>query len=99
MSLLVKSLSGSLTTVKYIFLLTKKFLNIVHLVYAGPHDLLGVTMSGGQDIVKILNLYIILLCAHLYHTSFRYLFSYLSIWIESKPIVWDSSCSITDNSD
>ena len=25
--------------------------------------------------------------------------SYLSIWIDSKPIVWDSSCSITDNSD
>ena len=22
--------------------------------------------------------------------------SYFSIWIESKPIVWDSSCSITD---
>ena len=25
--------------------------------------------------------------------------SYFSIWIESKPIVSDSSCSITDNSD
>ena len=26
-------------------------------------------------------------------------FLYLSIWIDSKPIVWDSSCRITDNSD
>ena len=24
---------------------------------------------------------------------------YFSIWIESKPIVWDSSCSITENLD
>ena len=24
---------------------------------------------------------------------------YLSIWIDSKPIVYDSSCSFTDNSD
>ena len=24
-------------------------------------------------------------------------FSYFSIWIESKPIVWNSSFSITDN--
>ena len=24
---------------------------------------------------------------------------YLYIWIDSTPIVWDSSCSITDNSD
>ena len=25
--------------------------------------------------------------------------SYLSIWIDSKPIVWDSSVVFTDNSD
>ena len=34
----------------------------------------------------------------IYFTA-KKVFSYLSIWIDSKPIVWDSSCSITDNSD
>ena len=30
---------------------------------------------------------------------FQGLILYFSIWIESKPIVWDSYCSITDSSD
>ena len=34
-----------------------------------------------------------------YNEGILWFISYFSIWIASKPIVWDSSSSITDNSD